>query len=355
MAVVPGILQPMGLFVSAQVADSDGLALIQACKAAGVKADLIVHDSNTKPSDDKLQRITCALLSVDVIGNSTKSHEEPELATFSVSLRAAPELRWLQVCSVGTDRALYSELRGRNVRISSGAGTNKHAVVQTALAGVLALARGVPHWIASQRQHQWVPLRGPLTPVALEGQHAVVIGMGSIGTDIARLLAALEVHVTGLRRTPAPAAYFDSVLGMDSIDSVLPKADWLVLACPLTPQTRGLLDSRRLGLMKTGARLINIARGEIVDEIALVEALRIGAIGGAYLDVFAREPLTPESHLWDMENVLISPHSAGNSTNHQRNVIELFQKNILRLVNDQPLINECIPENTSKFSKFSLA
>lgn len=150
--------------MSAPVAASNGAALIQACKDAEIAAELIVHDSSSTPSNEILQRINCALLSVDVIGESSKNHEDIELATFSDTLRNAPELRWLQVCSTGTDRKLYSDLYDRNVRICSGAGTNKHAVVQTALAGILALARGVPHWIKAQNQHSWKPLRGSLTP-----------------------------------------------------------------------------------------------------------------------------------------------------------------------------------------------
>jgi D-2-hydroxyacid dehydrogenase (NADP+) len=335
--------RPLCILVSAAVAASDGPGLVAACAQAGVEAQLLLHDRQRPLSPAELERIDCALLSVDVIGDSSKSRIDPELATFSDTLRAAPHLRWLQVCSAGMDRPLYGELRRRGVRLSSGAGTNAKAVAQTALAGVLALARGLPHWVAAQRDHRWAPLRGAITPVALEGQRAVVIGMGGIGCDIARLLSAFDLRVTGVRRTPAPAPHFESVVGLDDIDSVLPQADWLVLACPLTEETRGLVDARRLALMKPGSRLVNIARGEIVDETALAEALRSGALAGAYLDVFAVEPLPESSPLWDMPNLLVSPHSAGNSTHHQRNVIALFRDNLHRLATGQALVNEWLP------------
>lgn len=175
----------------------------------------------------------------------------------------------------------------------------------------------------------------------------MIIGTGDIGSDIAKLLSALAMRVTGIRRTPAPAASFDMVLGIESIESVLADADWLIFACPLTEETRGLLDHARLQRLKPGARLVNIARGEIVEEPALIEVVRSGSLGGAYLDVFAHEPLPFESPLWDLPSVLISPHSAGNSTNHQQNVIELFQRNLIRLALGHSLINEWKPCNNS--------
>lgn len=335
--------QPVGLFVSAPVAASDGQRLLDACAAAGLEAVLVVHDRSRAPTESELMRIDYALLSVDVIGESSKSFIEPELATFSDTLRRAPRLRWLQVCSAGMDRGLYSELYDRGVRLSSGSGSNALAVAQTAIAAVLALARGVPKWMQAQREHRWVPLRGALTPVALDGQRAVVVGMGGIGTHIARLLSALDVSVTGVRRASAPAKHFEQVVGFDALDTVLPQADWVVLACPLTDETRGLFNAQRLASMKAGARLINVARGEIVDEDALADALRAGVLAGAYMDVFAVEPLPSASPLWDVPHLLISPHSAGNSTQHQRNVIEMFRDNLQRLAGGQSPANEWKP------------
>ena len=176
------------------------------------------------------------------------------------------------------DRPFYGDLHDKGVRLTSSAGANAKAVAQSAIAGILALSRCVPLWIDAQRQHRWHPLRGELIPPQLDGQHAVVVGMGAIGLDIGRVLHALELRVTGVRRSPAPQQYFeqyfDQVVGFEALDSVLASADWLVLACPLTDITRKLLDHRRLQAMRSTARIVNVARGEIIDEDALISTLR---------------------------------------------------------------------------------
>lgn len=328
------------IFVSQEVALSDGAALLDLCTQTGLTAKLVVHDRHETPSPDVLQRIRVALLSVDVIGKSTKSLHEPEMQTFIDTLKKAPNLLWLQVPSAGMDRPFYSELYDQGVRLSSSAGANAKAVAHTAIAGILALSRCVPLWVAAQRRHHWHPLRGELIPPQLDGQHAVIVGMGAIGQDIGRILKALELRVTGVRLSPAPQEYFDQVVGFEALDSVLPEADWLVLACPLTELTSKLLNQQRLRSMKPNARVINVARGEIIDEPALIAALHDQHIAGAYLDVFTTEPLPADSPLWDMPQVLISAHSAGNSSGHQRNVLAQFKANLLHFTKGEALHNE---------------
>ena len=337
---------PVGILVSEEVARTDGEQLLSICAGIGLPAALVVNPVGRALPPEELERISFALLSVDGIGMSSKTFLAPELAAFVATLRAAPNLRWVQVPSAGMDRPIYTELRERGVRLSSATGANAKAVAQTAVAGVLALARGIPMWVDAQRSHLWKPLRGPLMPQQLEGQHAVVIGMGPIGLDIGRLLKAFELRVTGVRRTPAPAPSFDRVVGFGELAGVVAQADWIVVACPLTESTRNLIDAKLLARVRRGARLVNVARGEIVDEAALAEALRQGVLGGAYLDVFTTEPLPESSPLWDLSNVLISPHSAGNSTGHQRAVIELFKHNLQRIAAGQPLINEWLADPT---------
>jgi phosphoglycerate dehydrogenase-like enzyme len=331
---------PVGILVSEEVARSDGKQLLAICAEIGLPAELVVNRVGQPLPPAALDRIGFALLSVDVIGLSSKTALAPELAAFMETLRCALNLRWLQVPSAGMDRPFYAELRDRGARLTSATGANAKAVAQTALAGVLALARGIPMWLDAQRAHRWQPLRGSLMPRQLEGEHAVVIGTGPIGQDIGRLLKAFELRVTGVRRSPAPGPSFDRVVGFGDLERAAAEADWIVIACPLTEVTRNLVDAKLLARVRSGARLVNIARGEIVDELALVEALRKGALGGAYLDVFAIEPLPESSPLWDMPNVLISAHSAGNSTAHQRGVIELFKNNLHRIAAGQSLINE---------------
>ena len=335
---------PLGILVSKEVERADGKQLLATCAGIGLPAELIVNRVGQPLPPAALERIGFALLSVDVIGMSSKTVLAPELASFVATLRSAPNLRWLQVPSAGMDRPVYAELRERGVRLSSATGANAKAVAQTAVAGILALARGIPMWLDAQRSHRWQPLRGPLTPLQLDGQHAVVIGMGPIGQDIGRLLKAFELRVTGVRRSPASAPSFDRVVGFGDLAGVVAEADWIVIACPLTGETRNLIDAKLLARMRPAARLVNVARGEIVDEPALAEALRKGALGGAYLDVFATEPLPESSPLWDMPNVLISAHSAGGSTGHQRAVTELFKNNLERIAAGQPLINEWLAD-----------
>jgi phosphoglycerate dehydrogenase-like enzyme len=125
----------------------------------------------------------------------------------------------------------------------------------------------------------------------------------------------------------------------EDIHTVLPRADWLLLACPLTDRTRGLVDAAALALLPPGARLVNVSRGEVVDEPALVDALRSGTLSGAYLDVFAHEPLPPDSPLWDMPHVIVTPHTAGHSDGNEARVAALFLDNLKRWNEDQPLLN----------------
>lgn len=328
------------VLVSRHVADEAGAMLVEGCARAGLRAELLVHEAGKPLDEGQRQRIEASMLSVDIIGQSSKTKLDPALASFIEVLTSAPSLKWLQVCSAGMDRPFYAELGRRGVRLSSGAGTNAAAVAQSAIAGVLALARDLPRAMAAQRARRWQPLRGELTPRALDGQHALVVGMGDIGTQIARTLVSLGVAVTGITRTARDAPFEGRLATFAELDALLPRADWLILACPLTDQTRGLVDAGRLALMDRGARIVNVARGEVVDEPALIRALRDESIAGAYLDVFAVEPLDPDSPLWDLRNVLISAHSAGNSTGHQRNVNALFVQNAACYARGEPLINE---------------
>ncbi|WP_144636162.1 D-2-hydroxyacid dehydrogenase [Bordetella genomosp. 13] len=331
------------MLVSRPVAEAAATLLSESCAQEGLRAELLVHDVDHPLDARDLERVEAALLSVDIIGESSKTALDPNLSAFVAALAAAPSLKWLQVCSAGMDRPFYADLAARGVRLSSGAGTNATAVAQTAVTGVLALARDLPRWQAAQRAHRWQPLRGELTPRALDGQHALVVGMGEIGVQIARTLVALGVEVTGLTRTARAAPFEGRLTVYGELDALLPGADWLILACPLTDDTRHLVDARRLALLKPGARVVNVARGEVIDEPALIAALRAGTLAGAHLDVFAVEPLAEESPLWDLPNVLISAHSAGNSTGHQRNVTALFARNMARYARGQPLINEWRP------------
>ena len=177
-------------------------------------------------------------------------------------------------------------------------------------------------------------------PPDIPGQTAVIVGIGYIGTVIARVLHAAGMKTIGIRRNAAPAAHFDQVLPPAALDGLLPTCDWLVIACPLTPETRNLIDARRLALMKPGAGIANIARGEVIDEAALVDALKARRLRHAYLDVFNTEPLPQESSLWDLPNVLISPHNAGASTGTYARGVEIFLRNLENYLLGRGMANE---------------
>jgi phosphoglycerate dehydrogenase-like enzyme len=270
-----------------------------------------------------------AFVSRDVTGLSTKHRILPDTQRFYDALLAARGLRWVHVHSAGADRAVYLELRARGVELTTSAGANAPVVAQTALLGVLALARHWPRLVAAQREHRWAPLIESGLPRDLGGQTAVVVGWGSVGREIGRLLQAVGLEVVAVRRD-AGASDDKRVVGSARLHAVLPQADWLVLACALTPQTRGLIGERELELLPRHAHVVNVARGEVVVEPALVDALRARRIAGAYLDVFAHEPLAPDSPLWDLPNVIATPHSAGFSDANERHVDRMFLDQLVR-------------------------
>ncbi|MGJ4748572.1 NAD(P)-dependent oxidoreductase, partial [Leptospira sp. SA-E8] len=225
---------------------------------------------------------------------------------------------------------------------------NAQAVAHSALAGVMVLARGGLQWMPSQRAHRWEPLRGPDAPADLAGQTAIVIGHGPIGRDIARLLEALGLRVHKLRHTPQPG---DAELGIHAyadLRGLAPAAHWLVIACPLTDATRRLVDAAVLRALPRGAFIVNVGRGGVLDEQALLAALADGQVAGAHLDVFEQEPLPQDSPFWDLTNVLVSPHNAGSSRQYGERCVRIFLDNLARWTRGEPLLQEAASGQTLK-------
>lgn len=245
----------------------------------------------------------------------------------------------MHVHSAGADRPIYEALDARGVVVTTSSGANAPVVAQTAVLGLLALARHWPDLLAAQRERRWAPLIAGELPRDLQRQTAVLIGWGPVGQEIGRLLQAFGLHVVVVRRQAASIGPGLQSVAVTALHEVLPFADWLVLACALTPQTRGLIGARELMLMPAHCRLINISRGDVVDESALIEALRSGRLAGAYLDVFAREPLPEDSPLWDLPNVIVTPHSAGFSGGNEERVADIFLDNLGRWARGEPLCN----------------
>jgi phosphoglycerate dehydrogenase-like enzyme len=246
----------------------------------------------------------------------------------------APRLRLVQSCSAGTDQYDRDVLRQAGIRLASGQGCNANAVSEHAIAQILALLRRLPEARDNQARRHWRGMMGDFARREDEagGKTVIVVGTGRIGGRIARLCKALGMRVIGVRRDAAQGVDgADEVHGFRALAQLAPRADFLVLACPLTDETRNLVDAGVLAAMKPTARVINVARGRVVDEPALIAALREGRIGGAALDVTADEPLPQDSPLWDMPQVLITPHTAGETHSYEDNVLDMMMENIERL------------------------
>lgn len=295
------------------------------------------------PSDpaqaDGSYEIDLAFISRDVTGKSSKTVLTDTLLRFYDILRRAPRLAWVHGHSAGADRPIYPELRARGVAVTTSSGANAEAVAQMILTGVLALNRRLPELMDAQRRRAWEPLLGPRAPRDLAGQTALIVGLGPIGQEAARLLKMLRMQVIGVRRSETATPHCDQVLPFERLDEALPLADWLILACPLTDQTRGLFDAVRIALLPAGGFVVNVARGEVAVERDLGAALASGALGGAFLDVFETEPLAAQSPLWGMHNVMISPHSAGHTSGHYAAVADIFLDNLARWRSGQPMRN----------------
>jgi D-2-hydroxyacid dehydrogenase (NADP+) len=302
--------------------------------------DILPFRIEAQLSPAQIESIDAAYYSRDVWEGTAKSALSPAARHFWSIVDHATNLKWLPVFSSGTDHQQYQAPMQRGVRLTTGAGAQAEPVAIAAVTGLLTLARCVPHWLAAQQRREWAPLRGSDVPPDVGGQAAVIVGMGHIGKRIARLLQAMGMKTTGIRRQVAATEYFDEVMPLSALDALLGKCDWLILACPLTPETRSLIDARRLALLPRTAGLVNVARGEIVDEIAAADALANHRLRCAYLDVFAEEPLPRESPLWSLPNVLISPHNAGASTGTYRRGVDIFLRNLENYLRGQPLEND---------------
>ncbi len=244
----------------------------------------------------------------------------------------------LQSTNAGVEK-LLSRIP-EDVIITNVTGAFGVVVSEYIIGGVLALSRRLFRYREQQRRHIWqeIPQEN-----LLHGKNALILGCGDIGTATAEKLRAFGMSITGIRRSPAPPHGFDRVFGMDMLGELLPETDLLICCLPHTPETIGLLSASRIALLKRGALLVNVGRGSLIDESALISTLKNGRLSGAVLDVFALEPLPESSPLWDMENVLITPHISGPSFGHfpevERRIAGICADNISRYLSGNPLVN----------------
>jgi glyoxylate/hydroxypyruvate reductase A len=254
--------------------------------------------------------------------------------------RLAPKVRWIQATSAGIGQLLVrTGLIHTPITFTTARGIHGTPLTEFVLMAILWFAKEGPRIVREQAAHRWERTCAR----ELRGATVGIVGLGGIGSAVARTCRALGLRVVAARRTvseaPDQERVADVLVPISQLSTVLREADFLVLACPHTPETEGMIGRAEFEQMKRGAVLINIARGAVVDEAALIAALRQGHLGGAALDVFAEEPLPGASPLWDFPNVLVSPHSASTVTTENAKLTDLFCENLKRYLRGDPLLH----------------
>jgi phosphoglycerate dehydrogenase-like enzyme len=248
----------------------------------------------------------------------------------------APALKLIFSTVAGVDRLAPFDWLPPGVALLNNRGAHAKGG-EFAIMAVLMLANHLPALIAAQREARWNQLHGGV----LEGKRLTVIGLGTLGGNAARHAAHFGMHVTGIRARAEPHPACARVLTADDLDAALPETGFLVLACPLTPATRNLMDRRRLGLLPGGAGVINIGRGAVLDQDALCDLLDAGHLGGAVLDVFAEEPVPPGHRLWTTRNLIVTPHvSSDDPANYIPRSLDILFDNLRALRDHRPLPNQ---------------
>jgi phosphoglycerate dehydrogenase-like enzyme len=263
--------------------------------------------------------------------------EDP--AQLAWAVRHAPRLRYVQCTFAGAGQqvraaGLSADELSRIVFASS-AGVHATPLAEWSLFGLLALRKGLPRLRAGARERRWDHYPVP----ELRGETLLVVGVGEIGGEVARLASAFGMRVVGVRRHPQPTPFVDEVYPPERLDELAAEADGIVITLPLTDETEGLVSRRTIESLKRTAVLVNVGRGPVVDEEALIDALRSERILGAALDVFATEPLPPDSPLWELENVIVSPHTAALSIHENARIVELFCENLRRFLAGEELLS----------------
>ena len=251
-----------------------------------------------------------------------------------------PRLRWVHATSAGAGEVVRAaELPAEaleRVTITTSSGVHAIPLAEFAILGLLAIAKDLPRFAEDQRARAWPELRHPLRE--LDGQTLFLIGVGEIGRETARLAKAFGMRTVGIRRSrKPPPEHVDEVHGPDRLAELAGRADAMVVSLPLTEETAGLIDRATIERLPPSCIFVNVGRGGVVDEPALVEALQEGRIAGAVLDVFATEPLPQDSPLWDLPNVLVTPHAVALSARENQRIAELFVANLRRYLDGEPL------------------
>jgi len=312
--------------------------------------------------------ITAAVPGAELADRQIRSPEEfselvrdgcDVLLTFRVPrdvIARAPGLRWIQLLSAGADHVLAGgALKDSSIPLTSASGIHATPIAEYTMGSMLTYAHRIHLAIRAQIRHEWTRAQKLSEPIdELRGHTIGIIGYGSIGRETARLAAAFGMTVIALKRDPAnrrdpgwcpaglgdpdgtiPARFF----GPAQCEEILRESDYVSVTLPLSAHTRKFIGAREIAAMKPGAYLVNIGRGQVIDEAAMAAALMAGRIGGAGLDVFEHEPLEASSPLWDMENVILTPHISGDNRGYMDKACELFAENLKRFATNRPLLN----------------
>jgi phosphoglycerate dehydrogenase-like enzyme len=299
----------------------------EAIRALGPKISPVIYEGNDVLPDEVIETLDAVFYSSDLWPERSRG--------IVLSILKAKNINWMHTFSAGVDNPFFVQLMERGVRLTNSSGATASPIAQTAVLYMLALSRNVRAWFQHQDNREWT--RHGFTE--LDGARLAVIGMGPIGVEIARLGVALNMQVEAIRRTPTgsePCPTFS----FDQLPNVLSRADWVAVALPLTSDTHEIFNAEMFAIMKPGAHFINVGRGELVDEDSLIGALTSGHLAGAALDVFATEPLPTDSPLWNMDNVIITPHSSAASEQSESRSEEIFIENLALYVAGKPMRNE---------------
>lgn len=271
-----------------------------------------------------------ALVTRDVWGTSTDSVLQPHTRDFFQALGNTPNLRWVHTYASGLDRPVYQSLMKRGVRVTNTAGANADAVAQTALAGFLYFTRNLHIAQNNQQKREWRPIIHAEVP-ALSRLHCLIVGWGEIGQRIGSYLNALGVQYSVLRQGYQPVHTALDTASYGSFNAWVGQADWVFFACPLSDSTRHLFNPKTVEHLSQDRPLsvVNVARGGVIDTLALLDAHAKGLIKHAHLDVFEQEPLVVEHPLWRTEGILVSPHMAGAADNNRQRVLIKFGEQLL--------------------------
>ncbi|MBI2910260.1 MAG: D-2-hydroxyacid dehydrogenase [Chloroflexi bacterium] len=315
--------------------------------ATGLFAQELRQDGMPDPSlEDEAQRDLARGLDPGTGGQSLDSLlEEAEVifATFKYPknlLSRAPRLKWCQFQGSGIDKYVNTEIMDGRIRVTNSREASGIPIGEHVIGLVFALARNIQGLHLLQMGRHWGP---PLLAVELNGKTLGILGMGAIGTQAARIARGIGMRVIGTRRSATErehdVGYFDEVYPCHALIEMLAACDFVALTLPLTAETRKLIGEKELRAMKPSAFIINTSRGAIIDEPVLIRALKEGWIAGAGLDVTEQEPLPPESDLWGMPNVVLSPHQAAHTDRRSYHISRLFCENLKRYISGEPLVN----------------